>query len=264
MTNFKEIQGFDGVRAIVTGGASGIGLATAVLLEELGAHVVGLDLDASGGGREGKSVYVDVADDDSVRKGVTEAATHLGGIDVVINSAGIGTQGNVTENSDEEWRKLFEVNVLGVVRVSRAALPHLLGSECASIVNVCSIVANLGFARRAAYAATKGAVLALTVSMAADHIKDGVRVNAVSPGTADTPWVERLLSQAADPVAERLALEARQPMGRLVSAHEVAFAIAYLASPMAKSTTGTVLPVDAGIGGIRTTGPGLKTIALYR
>ena len=132
-----------------------------------------------------------------------------------------------------------------------ASLPLLRKSKCASITNVCSVAATAGIPKRALYSATKGAVLSLTMAMANDHIVDGVRVNCVNPGTADTPWVQRLLAQAADPVAERKALEARQPLGRLVSSEEVASAICYLASPLQGSTTGTSLVVDGGMQGLR-------------
>jgi 2-keto-3-deoxy-L-fuconate dehydrogenase len=140
---------------------------------------------------------------------------------------------------------------VGIVRVSRAALPHLRRSAQAAIVNTCSIVATAGLPQRALYSASKGAVLALTLAMAADHVADGIRVNCVNPGTADTPWVGRLLDQADDPVAERAALEARQPMGRLVTAAEVAAGIAYLASPAAATVTGTALAIDGGMAGLR-------------
>jgi NAD(P)-dependent dehydrogenase (short-subunit alcohol dehydrogenase family) len=119
------------------------------------------------------------------------------------------------------------------------------------VVNLASIAASAGLPKRAVYSASKGAVLALTRAMAADGMADGIRVNAVSPGTADTPWVERLLASAADPAAERAALEARQPHGRLVTAEEVAHAALYLASPKAGSTTGIELAVDGGMAGLR-------------
>ena len=118
-------------------------------------------------------------------------------------------------------------------------------------MNTCSVVATVGVPNRAIYSASKGAVLSLTLASAADFVKDGIRVNCVNPGTADTPWVSRLLSAASDPILERAALEARQPMGRLVSAEEVASAIVYLAHPNQKSTTGTVLAVDGGMNGLR-------------
>jgi NAD(P)-dependent dehydrogenase (short-subunit alcohol dehydrogenase family) len=146
---------------------------------------------------------------------------------------------------------VLSVNVVGIARATRAALPLLLRSSHAAIVNTCSAVADVGVPQRALYAASKGAVRSLTLAMAADYVKQGVRVNAVTPGTADTPWVRRLLDQAPDAQAAATALQARQPTGRLVTAGEVAFAIAYLASPLSGSTTGTLLAVDGGMAGLR-------------
>jgi 2-keto-3-deoxy-L-fuconate dehydrogenase len=241
---------FDGIRAIVTGGASGIGLATAGLLAARGARVVCLDLNPSVP-EPLTGIKADVTDDASVRAAVEQAASTLGGLDVVVNNAGIGAQGTVEDNDDAEWSHVFDVNVQGMVRVSRAALPHLRRSGHAAIVNTCSIVATAGLPRRALYSASKGAVLSLTLAMAADHVREGIRVNCVNPGTADTPWIGRLLAEADDPAAERAALEARQPTGRLVTAEEVAGAIAYLASPLSTGTTGTSLAVDCGVQGLR-------------
>src|SRR4051794_18950053 len=241
---------FAGLNAIVTGGASGIGLATAGLLAIRGARVACLDLNPSVPAPL-LGLKADVTDDGSIRSAVAAAAEALGGIDIVVNNAGIGAQGSVEDNDDAEWSRVFDVNVQGMVRTSRAALPHLRRSSHAAIVNVSSIVATAGLPQRALYAASKGAVLSLTLAMAADHLREGIRVNCVSPGTADTPWIGRLLAQAADPAAERAALEARQPTGRLVSADEVAAAIAYLAGPLASATTGTVLAVDGGMQGLR-------------
>jgi NAD(P)-dependent dehydrogenase (short-subunit alcohol dehydrogenase family) len=237
-----------GLAALVTGGGSGIGLATARLLASRGAQVAVLDLKP---GDEFTGVAADVTDDASVRLAVDTAAGHLGGIDILVNNAGIGSIGTVADNTDEEWHRVFDVNVVGVVRVTRAALPYLRASGHAAIVNTCSIAATVGLPQRAVYSATKGAVLSLTLAMAADHVYEGIRVNCVNPGTADTPWVGRLLDQAADPAAERAALNARQPMGRLVSADEVAAGIAYLASPLASSVTGTALAIDGGMSGLR-------------
>ncbi|HSZ41273.1 MAG TPA: SDR family oxidoreductase [Trebonia sp.] len=238
----------DGLKAIVTGGGSGIGQAAARLLAARGARVAVLDLKP---GDEFTGFTADVTDDASVRLAVDGAAERLGGLDIVVNNAGIGAIGTVADNSDDEWHRVFDVNVVGIVRVSRAALPYLRKSEHAAIVNTCSIAATAGLPQRALYSATKGAVQSLTLAMAADHIHDGIRVNCVNPGTADTPWVGRLLDQADDPAAERAALNARQPMGRLVSADEVAAGIAYLAGPLAASVTGTALPIDGGMAGLR-------------
>ena len=237
-----------GLAAIVTGGGSGIGLATARLLASRGAKVAVLDLKP---GDEFIGVAADVTDDASVRLAVETAAGRLGGVDILVNNAGVGSIGTVADNPDEEWHRVFDVNVVGIVRVTRAALPYLRASEHAAIVNTCSIAATAGLPQRAVYSATKGAVLSLTLAMAADHVHEGIRVNCVNPGTADTPWVGRLLDQADDPAAERAALNARQPMGRLVSADEVAAGIAYLASPLASSVTGTALAIDGGMSGLR-------------
>ncbi|MFC5668534.1 SDR family NAD(P)-dependent oxidoreductase, partial [Kitasatospora misakiensis] len=193
----------------------------------------------------------DVSDDDSVRSAVEAAAGVLGGIDVVVNCAGISAVGTVEDNPDEQWQRVLGVNVLGVVRTTRAALPYLRRSPHASVVNIGSICVTTGLPQRALYAAGKGAVMALTLSMAADHVREGIRFNCVNPGTVDTPWVARLLAGAPDPEAELAALRARQPTGRLVTAEEVAAAITYLASPAAASVTGTALAVDGGMAGLR-------------
>jgi 2-keto-3-deoxy-L-fuconate dehydrogenase len=246
---------FAGLKALVTGGASGIGLATALLLADRGAVVVSLDVHelptVSTTPTALTGVTADISDDDAVRSAVREAADRLDGLDILVNNAGIGAQGTVEDNDDVEWRRVFDVNVFGVVRVTRAALPYLRRSQAAAIVNTCSIAATAGLPNRALYSATKGAVLSLTLAMAADHIREGIRVNCVNPGTADTPWVARLLDAADDPAAERAALAARQPSGRLVSAQEVAAAIAALASPLASATTGVALAVDGGMAGLR-------------
>lgn len=240
----------NGLSAIVTGGNSGIGAATAKLLAERGANIAVLDRELS---RQSTyfGVEADVTDDNAVRAGVEKVKQHFGKIDVLINNAGIGAQGTVEENSDDEWMKVFNVNVLGIVRMTRACLPYLRESHFASVVNTCSIVATAGLPNRALYGASKGAVLSLTLAMAADHGREGIRVNCVNPGTADTPWVQRLLDVANDPVAERKALAARQPSGRLVTADEVANAIAFLASPASSAINGTSLAVDGGMQGLR-------------
>jgi 2-keto-3-deoxy-L-fuconate dehydrogenase len=245
------VSDFAGLTALVTGGASGIGRATAELLAERGARVAVLDLDPSGVGEPFLAHRADVTDDASVREAVAATVDAFGGLDVLVNNAGIGAQGTVEDNDDAEWHRVLDVNVVGMVRVARAALPHLRASRHAAIVNTCSIAATAGLPQRALYSATKGAVYALTLAMAADHVREGIRVNCVNPGTADTPWIGRLLDAADDPAAERAALEARQPMGRLVDATEVAGAIAYLASPLSGATTGTSLAVDGGMQGLR-------------
>ena len=242
---------FDGAVAIVTGGASGLGAATAALLAERGARVAVLDRDTAGVPGHLLSLVCDVTDAAGVEAAVAAVADHFGAIDIVINNAGIGAAGDIAANSDDEWHRVLDVNVVGIARVTRAALPHLRQSSRAAVVNTCSIAGIAGLPNRALYSASKGAVAALTLAMAADHVREGIRVNAVTPGTADTPWVGRLLDAADDRDAAATALRARQPMGRLVTAEEVANAIAYLASPNASSTTGTLLGVDGGMQGLR-------------
>lgn len=219
---------FDGLVAVVTGGASGIGAAIARRLTEQGAQVAVLDLNPQDIADKLFAVQANVADDASVRAAIDSVMEHFGRLDIVINNAGIGAQGSVEDNTDDEWHEVYDINVVGMVRVSRAALPQ-----------------------RALYSATKGAVLSLTRAMAADHLGEGIRVNCVNPGTADTPWIGRLLDTAPDPAAERTALNARQPHGRLVTADEVAGAVVYLASPLSGSTTGTSLAVDGGMHELR-------------
>jgi NAD(P)-dependent dehydrogenase (short-subunit alcohol dehydrogenase family) len=242
---------FAGLRVLVTGGASGIGHAVATEALARGAVVAVLDLEPSTAPAGAICLRADIADDDSVTEAVAAAAEAMAGIDIVVNNAGVGAQGTVESNSLDEWRTVFEVNVFGMVRVMRAALTHLRHSRNAAVVNTCSIAATAGLPDRALYSASKGAVLSLTLAMAADHLHEGIRVNCVNPGTADTPWIARLLDSADDPVAERAALAARQPSGRLVTAEEVASAVLYLAGPDAGATTGTSLAVDGGMAGLR-------------
>jgi NAD(P)-dependent dehydrogenase (short-subunit alcohol dehydrogenase family) len=220
-------------------------------LIEAGASVAVLDLTLAGANAAAFGVVANVADDDSVRSAIDAVVGRFGRIDIVVNNAGIGAQGDVAANTDNEWHRVWDVNVIGMARVVRAALPHLRVSPAASIVNLSSIVATAGVPQRVLYSATKGAVLAMTRAMAADHIREGIRVNAVNPGTADTPWINGLLAKADDPAAERAALEARQPHGRLVTPDEVAGAVLYLASPASGSTTGTSIAVDGGMQELR-------------
>ncbi len=239
---------FAGLTAVITGGASGIGAAAGAIMADRGADVAVLDVNIDG---VKNGFRCDVSDDGEVRAAIEAVVAQFGGIDVLVNNAGIGAAGDVSANDDAEWHRVLDVNVLGMVRTTRAALPYLRKSTRAAVVNTCSIAATAGLPNRALYSASKGAVYSLTLAMATDHLDDDIRINCVCPGTADTPWVGRLLDAASDPAAERAALQARQPMGRLVTADEVGHAIAYLASPLSGSTTGTALAVDGGMHGLR-------------
>lgn len=242
---------FDGLVVAVTGGASGIGLATARAFADLGASVAVLDLapDALPEGLTG--FRADVTDRASVDAAMADIATTFGGLDVLVNSAGVSCVGTVEEATEADWDRVLGINVKGTARACAAALPHLRESKSAAIVNLCSIGALNGLPQRAVYNTSKGAILSLTYAMATDHVAEGVRVNCVSPGTVSTPFVDRMLQQFPDPVKERAALDARQATGRMVTPEEVAGAIVYLASPRSGSTTGTALEVDGGVTHLR-------------
>jgi NAD(P)-dependent dehydrogenase (short-subunit alcohol dehydrogenase family) len=241
-----------GLVAAVTGSASGIGLATAIMLRDNGVTVFGLDLQRGALDESITWIECDVTKADVIDQAFKKIESATNQLNTVVNSAGIGAVGTIEQATEDEWARVYDTNVVGMARVSSRALPLMRRSQHGSIVNICSIAATVGLPDRAVYSASKGAVLSLTKAMAADLIKDKIRVNCVNPGTADTPWVARLLAQAADPVAERQALNARQPMGRLVSPEEVASAVCFLASPTQASTTGASLAVDGGMDGLRT------------
>ena len=239
---------FAGLVAVVTGGGAGIGAAIVSELRAQGATVVVLDVQPSS---DTDQLRCDVTDRAQVEEAVQAVLTRHGRLDIVVNNAGISAVGTVADNDDAEWHRVLDVNVVGMARVSAAALPALRRSPAAAIVNVCSIAALNGLPLRALYGASKGAVLALTYAMATDHVREGIRVNAVSPGTVHTGFVDRMLQRFDDPAAERRALDARQATGRMVTPDEVAVAVAYLASPRSGSTTGTALEVDGGVTHLR-------------
>jgi NAD(P)-dependent dehydrogenase (short-subunit alcohol dehydrogenase family) len=257
-------SGVEGLRVLVTGGSSGIGAATVARLRSIGAFVVSVDVAApqhvagagagdnagDGAGERVHEVRADLRSAEEVDAAVAAAVAALGGLDVVVANAGVGAVGTVLDNSDEEWVSVLDINVLGLVRLMRAALPHLRDSPHPSVVVTTSVVADRGFPNRALYSASKGALQSLALAMAADLLQDGIRVNVVSPGTTDTPWVRRLLDASDDPEQQHNALVARQPLGRLVRPAEVAHAIAYLLSTEAAATTGVVLHVDGGLTGL--------------
>jgi NAD(P)-dependent dehydrogenase (short-subunit alcohol dehydrogenase family) len=244
MSDFKDLV------AIVTGGASGIGEATAKLLQSRGGKVFVFDRNQPTNPIIGVTYLIcDITNREDVNKSVADVAKN--GLDILINNAGIGAVGDVTAGDDAEWHKVLDVNVVGTARMSAAAIPFLRKSKSAAIVNVSSTVSLGGFSQIAVYSASKGAINALTLAMAADHIREGIRINCVVPATADTPWVERFLQNSPDPQKQKQEIIAMQPMQRLVTAYEIAHAICYLASPASISTTGTILNVDGGVSGLR-------------
>ncbi|MTD57579.1 SDR family NAD(P)-dependent oxidoreductase [Amycolatopsis pithecellobii] len=234
----------DAARVVaVTGAGSGIGLATASAFAAAGMTVVGLDL-REGPPSEGVGwIPCDVADDASVSAAFAALGDAHGKLDVVVNNAGIGGKGTVETATDEAWLQVFGVNVFGVARVSRHAIPLLRAGHAATIVNVASSVAVAGTPLRAVYSASKGAVAALTRAMAADLVAEGIRVNAVYPGPVHTAVTGRY---DADPVAARQMLTARMPFGHLIGADEIARAIVYLADPANRSLTGAEFRYDGG------------------
>lgn len=237
-----ELTGF---AAIVTGGSSGIGAATVDELRRRGASVSILDRAPSPD--DSSAFAVDVTDREGVDAAVAEVARRHDGLDILVNCAGIECRGPLDDVDDDEAMHVMNVNVLGMMRTMRAASPFLIRSRRGSIVNVGSVAASTGMAGLSVYSATKGAVAAMTRSIGAELLPHGVRANCVTPATVDTPWVQRTLSSSSDPDLAVEALRARQPMGRLVSADEVAAAIAYLAGPAARSITGTSLDIDGGM-----------------
>src|SRR6266576_3230539 len=221
---------FAGKRALATGAGPGIGAAVARLLEAEGAEVVAADL-------TGTDVHLDVRDEAQVA-----AVAH--DVDVLVNVAGIGSTTNALQTSLAVWEDVFAVNARGTFLCCKHAIPAMIARGGGSIVNVASVAAIVGLRNRAAYCASKGAVVSLTRALAVDHVNDGIRVNAVCPGTVDSPWVRRLVEEAGESLD---ALRARQPMGRLGTTDEVAQAVLYLASDAAAFVTGTGLVIDGGL-----------------
>lgn len=239
---------FEGQQAIVTGAGSGIGEAIAAALLDEGATVIGVRRSDRASrmlaGRERyRQVVADVSDEAAVERLVAACAA-TGPIAHVFNAAGIGSTTVAADTPLEVWDRVMDVNARGTFLMCKHAIPVMAAHGGGSVVNIGSIAALVGLPRRAAYAASKGAVVALTRALAIDHVREGVRVNCVCPGTIDTPWIDRLVDDAGESLEE---LRARQPMGRFGTAGEVATAALYLAGADAAFTTGTVLTVDGGM-----------------
>jgi NAD(P)-dependent dehydrogenase (short-subunit alcohol dehydrogenase family) len=231
----------EGKVCIVTGAASGIGLASASLFAEEGATVIAADL-------EGTPYRVDVGDEQETQALANTVVAEHGRIDVLFNNAGIPGVGDVTETSLDLWERVMRVNGRGVFLMSRAVVPTMIAQRSGSIINMSSAIADTGLARRVSYAASKGAVLALTKSMQVDLAQHGVRVNALMPGTIITPFVERYLRESYDdPDEGRRSIRSRQLTGDLGTAQDVARAALYLASDESSFVMGSGLVIDGGL-----------------
>jgi 2-keto-3-deoxy-L-fuconate dehydrogenase len=228
---------FSGKRALVTGGGSGIGAAVARRLAAEGAEVIVADLSPASVADElgVQAVVLDVRDEEQV-------ADALADLDVLVNVAGIGSTTNAPETTLEVWENVFAVNARGTFLCCKHAIPGMAARGGGSIVNIASVAGLVGLRNRAAYCASKGAVISLTRALAVDHVADGIRVNAVAPGTVDSPWVRRLVEDAGESLD---ALRTRQPLGRLGTPEEIADAVAYLAA--AEFVTGSLLVIDGGL-----------------
>ena len=240
----------EGRVAIVTGGASGIGRAGVQALLSRGASVGALDL--TGDVPEGaEALIADVTDAAAVTAAIDGFAARHGRLDVLVNNAGVGFVGGIEAGTEADWARVFDVNVFGQMRVMRAALPWLRRSKAASVIVMSSCSALNGIPDRVLYSASKGAVQSMMMALAADLVGEGIVVNAIAPGTVDTPFMGEIVAASDNPAALRAELSARQPTGHMLDPAEIGHAIIYLASPLARSTTGATLEIDGGMGTIR-------------
>jgi NAD(P)-dependent dehydrogenase (short-subunit alcohol dehydrogenase family) len=244
----------DGRRAIVTGAGAGIGRAIAARFAAEGARVLVADLDDDAAGEVVRELgapalahTVDVSDEQSVAAMIARAVDEWGGLDVLVNNAGIGIAATTPDTDAQDWRRVLDVCLTGTFFGMKHAIPAMRAAGGGSIVNMSSVAALVGVADRAAYCAAKGGILALTRAAAIDHVDEGIRVNCIAPGTVDTPWIDRITAGYDDPAAARTAMEARQPHGRLVAPEEIAAMAAYLASDEAGSVIGAAMVVDGGM-----------------
>lgn len=244
---------FSGQTVIVTGAGSGIGRATALKFAALGASVAVIDLNdaaaaavAEAAGPEAIAIEADVSNSGNVRSMAETVVERFGSIDVLCNNAGIGFAGTVQSIEEADWDRLMAVNLKSVYLCSKYCLPELEKSGKGRIVNTASYTANAGIAGRAAYVASKGGVVSLTRAMALDHVGQGVRVNAVAPGTVYTPYFDVIAAESPDPQKLVDDLNARSPMGRMGQPEEIAEAIVWLASHESSFATGSVLTIDGG------------------
>jgi NAD(P)-dependent dehydrogenase (short-subunit alcohol dehydrogenase family) len=242
--------------AFVTGSAEGIGFATAEHLAKDGYDLFLVDFNAESleiakekltkYGVLVDSVVLDLADSENVLAVLSEKLKTFD-VDALVNNAGIGLARTVEQTTLDEWDRTFDVNIKATFITCKLIVPQMIARGGGAIVNVASAGALIGLKNRVAYCASKSAVLGLTRCIAADHALQGIRINAIAPGTVDSPWIGKILSDAPDPVATRKMMEARQLDGRMGTPEEVANGIAFLLSPEARFVNGSVFSMDAGL-----------------
>lgn len=243
----------NGKIAIVTGAGSGIGHACALALAREGCKValVGrrkdrLEKVVSELGNSALAIGGDISKKSDIDRLVAEAMARFGGINVLLNNAGVMHIANAEQTTEEQWDEIFDTNVRGLWMLSRAVLPHMRKAGCGSIINIASVLGINGARNRAAYAASKGAVVLLTKCMAIDHGGDNIRVNAICPSLIETELTAKVFSQVPDPEQVRRERIAGHPIGRLGKPEDIAEMAVYLASDESSWVTGSVLPVDGG------------------
>jgi NAD(P)-dependent dehydrogenase (short-subunit alcohol dehydrogenase family) len=248
------MQRLEGKRAIVTGAGNGIGRAIALRLASEGASVVLADVNEKDAGSvaeeiDGESLVhkTDVTSDADLEALVGRTVSEWGGLDVMVNNAGVGVAGTAVTTTEEEYDRVIDVCVRGTFLGMKHAIPAIKDSGGGSVINMSSVAALVGIVDRAVYSAAKGAIYSMTRASAIDHVGEGVRVNCIAPGTVDTPWVARITSGYEDPEEARANMRARQPHGRLVTPEEIAAMAAYLASDEAGSVIGACMVVDGGV-----------------
>lgn len=242
--------------AVITGAASGIGRATAVRQASTQSRVVLVDRDGDGLARtageiEGLGcrcarVVVDLADGEGAAAAVLERVG-AASVGLLVNGAGIGFADTAEDTSTDRWERTIAVNLSATFYMCRAVLPRMLDVRRGVIVNIASAGALVGLRNRAAYCASKAGVVGLTRAIAADHAGDGIRINAVCPGTVDSPWIDRILAGDPDPVSTRKRMEERQLDGRMGTPEEVAEWIAFIAADTGRFMNGACLTIDGGL-----------------
>lgn len=244
----------EGKRAIVTGGASGIGKAIVQMFVNEGARVIVADIDLKSAAAlcnelndQAKPFELNVTSADNFQSLINFCEKEYEGLDVIVNNAGIGLASKLPDTSESDWQRVIDVNLKGAFLGMKYAIPLMKKSGGGSIINISSIAALVGLVDRAVYSASKGGIIAMSRAAAIDHINDNIRINCIAPGTVDTPWIERITQTYEDPAVAMQAMKERQPHGRLVTPDEIAALAVYLASDESKSTIGSVMVVDGGM-----------------